>query len=226
MANHSINISCELSDGLRYHKAGDFKAAEKIYKRILMDYPFNSDCLHLLGVIANQTKNYAAAIDLIGRAVGINPGKGIDTSGLIHNSDIPGALELGVTFGQVNARVQIMADDDADKSGGNAELKYTTDNMSVWLLGAYLDQGDNQLAAGGNKWNNDKYRNWKIGASYKVIPGLKLKSTMNVTMKAIGIEINKERFRDAILKNIAAKLDGLFADYKIEEFDYVKKESE
>ena len=75
MANHSINISCELSDGLRYHKAGDFKAAEKIYKRILMDYPFNSDCLHLLGVIANQTKNYAAAIDLIGRAVGINPGK-------------------------------------------------------------------------------------------------------------------------------------------------------
>jgi predicted porin len=106
--------------------------------------------------------------------VGINPGKSIDTSGLVHSSDIPGALELGVKLGQFNARVQLMTDDDADKTGANAELKYTTDTLTVWLLGAYLDQGDNLLAPGGNKWNNDKYENWKIGARYKVLPGLKL----------------------------------------------------
>jgi protein O-GlcNAc transferase len=75
MANHSIHISCKLSDGLRYHQAGELKAAEKVYKRILKDHPFNPDCLHLLGVIANQTKNYSAAVDLISRAVAINPGK-------------------------------------------------------------------------------------------------------------------------------------------------------
>ena len=75
MADFSINISCELSDGLSYHKAGDLREAQKIYKRILMAHPFNSDCLHLLGVIATQIKNYAAAIDLIGRAVSINPDK-------------------------------------------------------------------------------------------------------------------------------------------------------
>ena len=74
MVDFSINISCELSDGLKYHKAGKLEAAEKIYKTILITHPFNSNCLHLLGVIATERKDYGAAIDLIGRAVGINPG--------------------------------------------------------------------------------------------------------------------------------------------------------
>jgi len=106
--------------------------------------------------------------------VGINPGRSIDTSGLVHNSDIPGALELGGKWGQFNARVQIMGDDDADKRGGNVELKYTSPSMVVWAHGAFLDVGDNQLSPGGAKWNNDQFYNWKVGASYKVMPALKL----------------------------------------------------
>ncbi len=106
--------------------------------------------------------------------VGINPGRAIDTSGLVHNSDIPGALELGGKWGQFNARVQIMGDDEADKRGGNVELKYTSSNMTIWAHGAFLDVGDNQLSLGGDKWNNDKFYNWKVGANYKVIPELKL----------------------------------------------------
>ncbi len=106
--------------------------------------------------------------------VGINPGRAIDTSGLVHNSDIPGALELGGKWGQFNARVQIMGDDEADKRGGNVELKYTSSNMTIWAHGAFLDVGDNQLSPGGDKWNNDKFYNWKVGANYKVIPELKL----------------------------------------------------
>ncbi|MCK5521949.1 MAG: porin [Thiomargarita sp.] len=112
--------------------------------------------------------------DPITGKVGINPGYGINTSGLVHSSDIPGALEMGVKFGGVNARVQIMGDDNADKRGGNVELKYTSPNMTIWAHGAYLDQGDNQISPGGAAWNNDKFTNWKVGANYKVIPGLKL----------------------------------------------------
>jgi predicted porin len=106
--------------------------------------------------------------------VGINSARAIDTSGLIHNSDIPGALELGGKWGQFNARIQIMGDDEADKRGGNVELKYTSPNLVVWAHGAFLDVGDNLLSPGGSKWNNDKFSNWKVGASYKVIPALKL----------------------------------------------------
>ncbi len=68
-----MNISCKLSEGLKCHRAGQLETAGNIYKRILMDNPSNSDAFHLLGVIAIQTKNYVLAIDLIGRAIRINP---------------------------------------------------------------------------------------------------------------------------------------------------------
>lgn len=123
----------------------------------------------------NTTGDHRTVVaDPITGKVGINPARSINTSGLVHSSDVPGALELGVKFGSMNARIQVMGDDAADKKGANAELKYATPNLTVWLLGAYLDQGDNQIAPGGTAWNNDKYQNWKIGAKYQVMPGLNL----------------------------------------------------
>jgi predicted porin len=106
--------------------------------------------------------------------VGVNPGFGINTSGLVHSSDIPGALELGTKLGPMIARVQVMGDDNSDKRGGNAELRLQTKNLTMWVMGAYLDQGDNLIMPGGAAWNNDKFYNWKAGARYQVIPGLKL----------------------------------------------------
>lgn len=106
--------------------------------------------------------------------VGIQTARSINTSGLVHNSDIPGALELGTKFGPVVVRLQLMGDDAADKKGGNLELKYTSSNLVVWAHAALLDVGDNQLSPGGDKWNNDKFTNWKLGAQFKVMPGLKL----------------------------------------------------
>ena len=111
--------------------------------------------------------------DPITGKVGINPARAINTSGVVHNSDIPGAVELGLKLGPVKARVQVMGDDNADKRGGNAELMLTTQNLDMWAHAAYLDVGDNQLSPGGAAWNNDEFRNWKVGARVK-FSGVKL----------------------------------------------------
>ena len=40
---------------------------------MLAEMPYHSDALHLLGVLASQTGHADKAIDLIGRAIAINP---------------------------------------------------------------------------------------------------------------------------------------------------------
>ena len=58
---------------LRYHLAGELAQAEGLYRQILSQNPGDFDALHLLGVIAQQTGKYEAAIDLIGRAILLRP---------------------------------------------------------------------------------------------------------------------------------------------------------
>ncbi len=111
--------------------------------------------------------------------VQVEHGRSIQTYGLIHNSDISGALELGFKLGEINARVQIMGDDQSDRHGGNLEFKYTSSQLTVWLIGAYLDPGRNNGAILFNNrqdgiWGKSKYTNWKIGVQYKVMPTLKV----------------------------------------------------
>ena len=109
--------------------------------------------------------------------VRVEHGRAINTFGLIHNSDISGALELGFKVGEFNTRVQIMGDDQSDRHGGNIEFKYTTSQLTVWLLGAYLDPGKNVIHFNERQdgiWGKSKYKNWKIGAQYKVMPTLKV----------------------------------------------------
>ena len=121
---------------------------------------------------ANGGRNVIAQAD---GTVGIEHGRAIDTSGLIHNSDIPGALELGVKKGPFGARLQVMGDDAADKNGGNLELQFTSPNLVVWNHFSYFDQGENaNTLIGGTQWNNQTFLNWKIGVQYRVIPALKL----------------------------------------------------
>jgi hypothetical protein len=108
--------------------------------------------------------------------VRVEHGRVINTFGLVHNSDISGALELGIKVGEINARVQIMGDDQTDRHGGNIEFKYTASQFTVWLLGSYLDPGKNVILFNQTDsiWRKNKYTNWKIGAQYKVLPTLKV----------------------------------------------------
>jgi protein O-GlcNAc transferase len=56
------------------HQAGQLGEAEQIYRNLLLSCPQHFDGLHLLGVIAYQRGDHSAALDLIDRALSIDPG--------------------------------------------------------------------------------------------------------------------------------------------------------
>jgi tetratricopeptide (TPR) repeat protein len=60
-----------LGEGIQLHRAGRLGEAQRLYEQILERDPRHPDSLHLLGVIAYQTGNNDAAIDLIRKAIAI-----------------------------------------------------------------------------------------------------------------------------------------------------------
>ena len=62
-----------LQEALSLHKKGKLDDASALYRKILARNPRNADALHLLGVIEFQRKNPSAAIELIDRAIKIEP---------------------------------------------------------------------------------------------------------------------------------------------------------
>jgi tetratricopeptide (TPR) repeat protein len=62
-----------LSLALKHHQAGTLNEAERLYREILAAEPQHADALHLLGVMANQVGKPDLAIELIGKAIEINP---------------------------------------------------------------------------------------------------------------------------------------------------------
>ena len=64
---------------LDFHQRGELFEAQKLYEQCLQSQPQNADALHLLGVIALQTKDFTKAVGLISQA-------------LVINSQMPGAF--------------------------------------------------------------------------------------------------------------------------------------
>jgi tetratricopeptide (TPR) repeat protein len=65
-----------LGAGLKYHQAGRLGEAEACYRRVLAAQPNHADALHLMGVVAHQTRRHDLAVELIGQAIkrnGRNP---------------------------------------------------------------------------------------------------------------------------------------------------------
>ncbi len=58
-----------LAAGVRCHKAGDLKGAERHYRSVLSHDPGNAEALNLLGVVAMQSGRPAEAAGFVGRAV-------------------------------------------------------------------------------------------------------------------------------------------------------------
>ena len=69
----SQELAQSLSIALKHHQSGNLREAETVYKQILQKDPNHADALHLLGVIASQFKKNDIAIDLINKAILINP---------------------------------------------------------------------------------------------------------------------------------------------------------
>src|SRR5262245_22173940 len=59
---------------LEHHRHGRLDEAAVHYRNILAAQPGHAEALHLLGVVALQQCDYARPAELIGRAVGLNPG--------------------------------------------------------------------------------------------------------------------------------------------------------
>ncbi len=62
-----------IQTALKHHQAGRLAQAEAIYRDVLRTKPDHADALHLLGVIALQGGRHEIAVDLIGKAIKVNP---------------------------------------------------------------------------------------------------------------------------------------------------------
>jgi tetratricopeptide (TPR) repeat protein len=67
------SIQAALRQGLVLHQQGRFNEAEHFYKEVLSHAPAHFDALHLLGVVALQTGRTRSGVDLIAKAVILNP---------------------------------------------------------------------------------------------------------------------------------------------------------
>ena len=63
------NMSSQLQGAMAHHQAGRLQEADAIYRKL----PGNADALNLSGVIAYQTGRHADAVDLIKKAIRLNP---------------------------------------------------------------------------------------------------------------------------------------------------------
>ena len=62
-----------LDAAVRLHQTGKLSEAEALYREILTQHPNHADALHLLGVLATQAGQHELAVELINKAIAINP---------------------------------------------------------------------------------------------------------------------------------------------------------
>jgi protein O-GlcNAc transferase len=68
----AMALQAKLNQGMLLHQQGRLAEAERIYGEVLRQYPKHFDALHLLGVIAFQTKRTERAVELITKAIGLD----------------------------------------------------------------------------------------------------------------------------------------------------------
>ena len=66
----------ELTLAFGLHRAGRFADAARCYHALLAREPDHAEALHLFGVMHHQCGYFARAVELIGRAVALRPGRG------------------------------------------------------------------------------------------------------------------------------------------------------
>ena len=66
-------LQAKLNQGMALHRQGKLADAERCYGEVLQRQPEHFGALHLLGVIARQTRRTERAVELIKRAIGLNP---------------------------------------------------------------------------------------------------------------------------------------------------------
>ncbi|CAK0778414.1 hypothetical protein WCLP8_680005 [uncultured Gammaproteobacteria bacterium] len=62
-----------LNQAFTDHRAGRLAEAERLYRRILAEYPDQPETLHHLGLIAQAAKDWGCALALITRSLALKP---------------------------------------------------------------------------------------------------------------------------------------------------------
>src|SRR5262245_51528223 len=75
--SRSSTMKDTLATALEHHQSGRLDRAAQLYQQILAMEPDHADALHLLGVASLQQGNAQRAIELIGRAIAVNPSNAI-----------------------------------------------------------------------------------------------------------------------------------------------------
>jgi protein O-GlcNAc transferase len=70
--HEAVELQSRFREGMALHRQGDLAAAERIYREVLDQQPQHFDSLHMLGVIALQTRRTERGIELIRKAIGLN----------------------------------------------------------------------------------------------------------------------------------------------------------
>ena len=69
----SAAIQAKFQQAMALHQQGRFVEAERAYQEILQQEPTHTGALHLLGVVALQTRRTQRAVELIAKAIRLNP---------------------------------------------------------------------------------------------------------------------------------------------------------
>ena len=68
----AAELQAKFNQGMALHQQGKLEEAERIYGEVLRQQPTHFDALHLLGVIAFQTRRTERSVELISKAIGLN----------------------------------------------------------------------------------------------------------------------------------------------------------
>ncbi len=68
-----MGLDPQLETGVTHHRAGRLREAEEVYRRIIAEKPNYADALHLLGLVQFQQRLHDPAIELIRKAIALNP---------------------------------------------------------------------------------------------------------------------------------------------------------
>ena len=72
MFNNTENMHPKFEEAINFHKKGDLLNANNLLLKILKENPKDIDVLHLLGIIAFQSRNYEKSINFFNDAIKIN----------------------------------------------------------------------------------------------------------------------------------------------------------
>ena len=69
----TVALQAKFERGMALHQQGKLADAERIYREVLQQRSQHFGALHLLGVIAFQTRHPERAVELIGKAIALKP---------------------------------------------------------------------------------------------------------------------------------------------------------